>query len=383
MKIKNALFLSILSMSLWQCTSYKAIHLNSSNQNLVNTGLVYTLPQTALIANITVEKETKIKGPFAEYAEKLLGLKNVIAFNQTSYKISNIKISAIDIPDTAHQYLISQKGCSLFRRSSRFHLNGLGTIDQINSRSRRKLDSTLSSARLSITPPTASYPNFFKLYADASQIEKIDTVYETVKMDTIVMSRPIIKRTLVTKTVQQRAEEAADYILKFRLKRYELISATQEIPYSKDAFEFMNTQLIKMENDYLELFTGITQSESQQIDMMVCPSNTSQNKSIPLFGFSEDKGITEISEKNIEQYSLLLKTNNIIKKDSIIAKPKELIPYRNPEMTTIYIQNNGLNLPQFFLLPVHQYGILRYFPKGIKSFISNNNCGIISDVRIK
>ena len=63
------------------------------------------------------------------------------------------------------------------------------------------------------------------------------------------MSKPIIKRTLVTKTSQQRAEEAADYILKFRMKRYELITASQEIAYSKEAIEYMNEQLVKMENE--------------------------------------------------------------------------------------------------------------------------------------
>jgi hypothetical protein len=265
MKIKFRLLIVLLVFVFTQCVNYKATKIDSNIVPVTGNGMVYSLPQTALKVAVTYTKETKVKGPFAEYAEKLLGLKNVIAVNQTNFLITNITIDGTNIADTAHQYLIS-KGKSLFGcRRTTYDLNHVGALVGMNTRMKPIKDSVFNHFSMAVKQESFSYPDFFKLYADASQIEKIDTVYETVKMDTITMSKPIIKRTLVTKTVQQRAEEAADYILKFRIKRYELIAANQEVPYTKEALEFMNNQLVKIENEYLELFTGITYSESYQV----------------------------------------------------------------------------------------------------------------------
>ncbi len=346
-----------------------------------NEGIMYCLPQTALRVNVKMSKVTKIKGPFSEYAEKLLGLKNVITQNQTGYQITDITINPENIPDTAHQYIVRKHGC-FSKRSSLFYFNQLGNVSGLNTSKKIWKDTASLSNAVVVNSGNLNYPNFFKLYADASQIEKIDTVYEIIKMDTIVMSKPIIKRTLVTKTIQQRAEEAADYILKFRLKRYELIAASQEIAYSKEALEFMNNQLIKMENDYLELFTGITQTENIEFNTEVIPREL-KNDTIPLFGFSEEKGVEPFREPNTNRYSLLLKANRIVAGDTIPAKVKTTIPYRNPEPVKVSILLNGTALPQCFTIPILQYGIVRYLPRYIKSFAVDSQTGTISVLKLR
>ena len=144
----------------------------------------------------------------------------------------------------------------------------------------------------------------FKLYADNSQVERIDTVYELVQMDSIVMSKPIIKRSLVTKTLEQRAEEAADYILKFRMKRFELLSAYQEVPYSKEAFEYLTRELEDTENKYLELFTGINLTEINSHQFILVPEKNDRNSNVRIFGFSTSEGITDIDDVDSEIYSI-------------------------------------------------------------------------------
>lgn len=382
MKIRNFILLSLVVVVFSQCTSYKATKITSTNAIHHNQGIVYSLPQTALRVDVKIIKEVKIKGPFAEYAEKLLGLKNVITLNQTSYKIADITINPENIPDTANQYLI-RKSSFLKCRSSHFNFNQFGNISGINLRQRAIKDTINASNTFVLNAENVNYPNFFKLYADASQIEKIDTVYEPVRMDTIMMSKPIIKRTLITKTIQQRAEEAADYILKFRLKRYELITATQEIAYSKEAFEFMNNQLIKMENDYLELFTGITQTKNFEFSTEIIPNESQKNSIVPLFGFSAEKGVESLTEPSTDQYSLTFTTNLIGAKDTIPAKARTAIPYRNPEITTVKLLLNNIPLPQHFTIPILQYGVVRYLPKHIKSLVIDSKTGTISTLKMK
>lgn len=382
MKMKFRLLIVLLVLVFTRCVNFKATKIDTNIAPLDGNGVVYSLPQTALKVTVTYSKETKVKGPFAEYAEKLLGLKNVIAVNQTNFLITDISIDGMNIADTAHQYLIS-KGKTLFGcKRTTYGLNQMGALEGLNSRMKPAKDSVSSHFSMAVKQESFSYPDFFKLYADASQIEKIDTVYEIVKMDTVTMSKPIIKRTLVTKTVQQRAEEAADYILKFRIKRYELIAANQEVPYTKEALEFMNNQMVKIENEYLVLFTGITYSESYQVSYMIVPDKASLTTPMPLFNFSSDYGIVDGVE-NAQQYALAFEPSTSIPVDTLVHKKRTEIPYRNPVSTKISVVLNGEHLPQLFMIPIHQYGVLRYFPSNVKRIVIDEQSGVVRKIVVK
>lgn len=372
-----------MSFFLWECTTIKTTKIDSTANTQPNSGVLYTLPKTALRVNVSISKEIKMKGPYADFAEKLLGLKNVISSNQTSYRITDISLDPFSIQDTSHQYLITISKNPFHRHFDRYLFNSNGQLLAYNSKVAGIDDKKLVSAKANITNSNANYPNFFQLYADASQIEKIDTVYETIKTDTITMSKPIIKRTLVTKTVEQRAVEAADYILKFRMKRYELISASQEIPYSKDAIEYMNNQLLKMENDYLELFVGISRFENIQTTYTVVPNATLDNRTIPLFGFSETSGIVDYNDSKANKYSLSFEPSTKQVEDSVHLPRLNQIPYRFPDIVNVFVNINGERLSDFFQLPIYQYGIVRFFPKRVKSFTVDPNSGTITKIKVK
>ena len=381
MKIVKLFAIIVLPFGIWQCSTYKTVKIDSNKTSKERVGLVYSLPQTALKVNVTVVKEIKVKGPFAEYAEKLLGLKNVIAFNQTGYRISNISIEPINVPDTSLQFLITKRKPLFRKRNDFYELNSSGGITNINCNG-KEINPVLPKS-MNLSNVNVNYPNFFQLYADASQIEKIDTVYEIVKMDTVTMSKPIITRTLVTKTVEQRAVEAADYILKFRMKRYELISASQEIPYSKETMEFMNDQLLKMESDYLGLFMGISQFENHEISFVVLPNKENIKKPISLFEFSDVNGVISSKEQTSSKFTLSIEPSLAIVTDTIPAKRLKQIPYRNPMLSNVYVNIDGQRLPTVFQIPIHQFGVVRYFPKGVKSIKIDPQSGLVTRIKVK
>ena len=374
----------MLIISFISCSKYQVYHLNQIVEKKHDNGILYNIPQTAFVVEVDVEKSLKIKGPYAEFAEKLLGLKNVIAFNQTSFEIKNIRIQTMLIPDTSQYYLIKSKsGVKNHRR----HLsNTLMMGENLNLISLNKpieLEQKSNDA-FQIVTTSQTYPNLFKLYADPSQIEKIDTVYETFKLDTIIMSKPVIKRTLVTKTPQQRAEEAADYILKFRLKRFELLSAYQEVAYSKDAFEFLTTELEKTENQYLELFTGITMKEVNKYQFLVVPGVENKNGSVKMFGFSYSRGITDTSDVQSEIYSMnfeSLASSSVL--DTLLSRNvnKSLgngLFYRIPEKNRVSVSVSGDVIPQYYYLPILQFGNIHTLPsKRIRAEFDKNSGALI------
>ncbi len=369
------------------CSKYSVYHLNEDVTSKMSNGIIYNLPQTAFIVEIDVEKSIKIKGPYAEFAEKLLGLKNVIPFNQTAFDIQNIGIKTMLIPDTSQYYIIKSKsGCKKNRHrfsNSFFMGDNLNLIAMNKSIEYEAPDNDV----FQIKTTSQNYPNLFKLYADASQIEKIDTVYETFKLDTVVMSKPVIKRTLITKTPLQRAEEAADYILKFRLKRFELMSAYQEVAYSKEAFEFLTSELEKTENQYLNLFTGITMTEITKYQFLVIPKHENKNSSIKMFGFSINRGITDTTDEQSEIYSLnfnsLAQSSAI---DTLLTKSikkttKNGLFYRIPESNRISVSVSGDIIPQYYYMPILQFGSIHSLPSSIKSIVLDKKTGNINYIR--
>lgn len=383
---RNFVFLLIITLLAVSCQQLSVIHLEQHQEDKQKNGIIYNLPQTAFLINVDVEKNISIKGPYAEHADKYLGLRNVISSNTESYVIKNIKIETVLIPDTSQYYLIPLP--SKFKKDEEYSyiLNdnlGFETVGlNLENRENKK-------ASFEINTKPQSYPNLFKLYADNSQVERIDTVYELVQMDSIVMSKPIIKRSLVTKTLEQRAEEAADYILKFRMKRFELLSAYQEVPYSKEAFEYLTRELEDTENKYLELFTGINLTEINSHQFMIVPNKTDRNSSVRIFGFSVSEGITDIDDMDSEIYSIefeSLSSSDYLDTlivNNIKASKNRGLAYRVPEFCRAHIIVDGEAIPQFHNFQVLQFGNIHYLPSNRAQIMFNENSGSLNYIRLK
>ena len=77
-----------------------------SNYIPSNQYFMYFLPQTAFKVIVTVEKNEQIKGYYADYADKMLGISNVFTENKTNYIISKVDIQSYIIPDSNLQFLV-------------------------------------------------------------------------------------------------------------------------------------------------------------------------------------------------------------------------------------------------------------------------------------
>ena len=66
----------------------------------------YALPTTALKMTVTVSKVQEHRGYYADFAQSLLGLTNVIQENKTYYRLENVTIDPVEVPDYNHTYLV-------------------------------------------------------------------------------------------------------------------------------------------------------------------------------------------------------------------------------------------------------------------------------------
>ncbi|MCD4676005.1 MAG: DUF4831 family protein, partial [Desulfobacula sp.] len=58
-------------------------------------GFFYTLPYTWFEVNVYITKEEHLRGPYADFADKFLGLEDVITSDHNIYDIVKVDISSI------------------------------------------------------------------------------------------------------------------------------------------------------------------------------------------------------------------------------------------------------------------------------------------------
>ena len=81
-RLKIGFYVMITAFIATSCMSgYNVIHINKDTKPGKKAGFYYSLPQTYVKVDVKVEQIEKIKGPYAEYANKYLGLQNIIKEN--------------------------------------------------------------------------------------------------------------------------------------------------------------------------------------------------------------------------------------------------------------------------------------------------------------
>ena len=72
-------------------------------------GLVYTLPNTALMIEVTATREIRKAGPYYQYAKKFVGTDQVIKDDAEVWTIENVRVQPYGVPDTESRYLMQLK----------------------------------------------------------------------------------------------------------------------------------------------------------------------------------------------------------------------------------------------------------------------------------
>lgn len=326
----------------------------AENQKTKANMFHYAMPQTAFEVTVTLTKVREIKGYYTEYAQTLLGLTNVISDNRTYYKIQDVQLKPVTVPDPAHTFLVVPD----------------------NDQQQFLLDQThtptpwIPNELATYTTQCAPIPNFFQNYSDPSYAEKEDSFTETKIIDGVVTQVPANRTKLVNVTNSQKAQQAADAISKSRLDQYNLVKGEQETAYSQEAISLMLKELKQWEENYLSLFTGLVLEDEITYKFYIYPNTLSTD----LFSFNPNKGLQygfDI-DKTDKLYILELNPNMIL--ETVAADPESPAPksagfrYRTPVsmqatlVTKEPTSNNRDKLYDFGTVNMYQFGRIQVLP---------------------
>lgn len=348
----NLCFILILTLSTNHICAQKQVYPTplDSNVKLSANHFYYYMPTTAIQVKVTVTKVREIKGYYADYAERMLGLTNIISDNQTFYKLKEVSIETCKVPDLDLVFAVEPSSKQL--KDNCF-------ADALVKSQNASKDIVFENSYNTKTTPI---PDFFKNYANVSYTETEDAFVETKIINGVVTQVPANRTRLVNKTADQKVQEAADRIIQIRKDRNSLMAGEQEVPYSKEALELMITQLNQAENNYLDLFRGIALEDEIQYTFYVIPDKNQRN--IPIFSIDQNKGFSYDTDNAETAYALHFTNFNTMVRPTKPESTKAAQGFRirTPQTVQIDLKHHGETIHHFGIYHLLQWGEIQVLP---------------------
>lgn len=304
--LRQCLFsaLTLLGVGATTMAQYTVEPAHGATEKPMGRGLFYYLPQNGIELQITVEKTTYKKGIYGDYAAKLLGIDNYIKEDKSVYRIVSASLRNTVQIDPQQQFCIyaakaeqfpsvslSSEGVLCALNHPAPHLAQAATHDKTCAQTQGENDPAHRSSvgSLGIKVP----------FADLNVYEKYDTTYVEEWIDTARVLRPVLTPVVEAKSLAQKAGEIANLIIESKKYRIDLLTGLQEVNYAPQTIQFMYDNLHRIENEYMESFTGIIRRSEEQFTFNIEIGDTSTF--YPVAYFDVQTGVRPIAPGEVKR----------------------------------------------------------------------------------
>ncbi len=320
--------------------------------------VVYTLPMTVFTFQVMMERSIELPGPYAEYAEELLGFKGVIMDENEYWSILNISVSSHEEADPSEYYVIESN--NLFH-SNVLTLKKEGLILDLSPDIEFETVSNIGKKEVDIDQFQT-----YDLGSDEYYRIQTDTAYRRVNLDTAFIRIPYIVETKKRLSAGQLAERAARRLMEIREGKILILTGEANV-FPQDAAAI--NELNRLEKEYTELFTGKTTTEKQTFTYQLIPKKEMEDNPVTLFKFSEVTGPGDPSSEIGTEVIVILnsekKTKDLIyissKTPDPFNPPVDKLFYRIPDVVNMSVMTGDEILYNSRKL-VYQFGEILQLP---------------------
>lgn len=319
---------------------------------------IYGLPQTVIDVTVCAEEISIVPGPYHEYADKYLSIENAPAEEQSVWTLTDIGLGLHQEVDPDFIFSMERTGSpGLFREVDRLLSDSLILFPA---------DFTSKILYYNTLPDRKDDIHYFDLSVkrnfDVEDSEVIVSMVLPGTSDAGLLAGP----EAVEKNLERKAEEAANFIIKLRKRRFKLVAGQYDYMPEGLAMTEALKQLDKTEEEYLSLFTGKRIIRQHVQTFHFTPGNDEDDERVVLFRFSDNGGFLDAREEGGKPVFLELTNSN--KTDGLdgvvptIRSNNKFMIYRIPDLASgkIYF---GEKLIVDAYLPVCQYGkIVTLYP---------------------
>lgn len=323
-------------------------------------GVFFSLPRKMIKVSVTVKEIENMKGPYAEYAEQLMGISNPIMQNTKEYELVDIKMETLVEPDPEQIFFIEiDDKSSKEEKNFSVNLTSNGIIRSINGISSAKEAQLIKEEYKVITQE-----DLFSMSVNPSLYHKVDTIIRIVTVDTNTVKKRFFNTYFEEKSTEIKAREAADMVSRIREGRFNLLTGYQETNYSPETMKYMDEKLQLMVQEYISLFKGLKTEMLNTYTFYIIPDPNKLNQVV--CKFSKESGISDATDNKGREVILNIRRSGTLTQmpnwaSSVVDARSTLIPYRIPEMVRLSVNYLGkIYDEQLIALP--QFGIVSRVP---------------------
>ncbi len=342
--MKQTLSASI-ALFLAACTAMSA---RDDNGNIPAGIITYSLPSTSITLEVEAIQEKFYAGPYAKFANKYLGI-TASEKDEVTYKLSGIKMTSHTEADNSTRYTLNtaDKGAE----ATCLRLTNCGLISSSDGN---------VGMEQSWRFPLSTKGDFSEMGFTSNLTYEATTLYRTVKKESNYNKVAVQQNMVVEKSVEKRAAETADIIFSLRQKRMQIVTGDTDATYSGEAMAAAIAEISRLEKEYMTLFTGYTEYQTQTMSFDVIPEKDRENQLYIAFRISDAAGLLpadNISGKPVvmEIVPQAIEQPVLDKKDAKFNTKLPYVTYRIPAICNIKI-TDGVNLLLQGRLPIYQLG---------------------------
>lgn len=334
-------------------------------------GIAYSLPRTGVRVHVKTVGEKFEPGPYAAYAEQLLGIKDAKTRATTTWSIVDLKIETFSEPDPGQVYKAMGDGAFLVSLAPN------GCLAGINADAPGDKPVPVITAK-AINRPDLDDGFSFDYFTDTPNI---------IPGDSTNNFRPM------RISVEQKAAEAAKRVLECRMNMYDMAALMMdgEHPDGK-AYEVSMKELKRTEKNYLSLFVGRTTLKKESASFDFVPEANAKGGQV-IFRMSDEKGVvpaTDLSGKPVmiefEQVAGLKQKYDANAASENPAAGEKGVYYRMPGVANIKIVYE-MNTLATARATIAQFGTVAPLPdellQGDYAVEFHPETGAIKSVRVK
>lgn len=351
--MKRLLFIIFAFSTLYADAQYLTTHAKNIDCKEV-AGVYYYLPRNTMKIQFTIQETRQYIGPFAEYAQTLLGTNDYIREEKNNFEIKNVSVETMSETDPNAVFFVYNDEKSK-EQNFNFSFDGNGVICGYG------IDNVIDNNNNENIFIYDSAP-------DIPEVKFIDFIADEEEDEDEVEVAP--KKL----TKEDKARMAVEKINKIRTAYFELISGFQEVNYGSSIVDMQN-RLKELEYEYLSLFKGKKSVITYQKTVFITPDKIMLGNETVIAKIIDNEGFASPSVKGGEGVKLSFQTDNLSKHVKEMSRDdiengvfSNKLFYRIPEQVkmkltfknkTIFETNMVISqFGNFVLIPMNNYKLV-------------------------
>lgn len=319
--------------------------------------LSYSLPATVVTLEVEALQEKFYAGPYAKYAEKYLGMK-VRQKDETTFQLTQIKMVPYVEADPSKRYtLYAEKGAI---DASFLKLSSAGLVSFADA---------VAGGETSWRFPTRTSGDFSGKGVSSNITSEATILYKNDRKESAYNKVSVQQNMIVAKSLEKKAAETADMILNIRKQRLQIVTGDTDATYSGEAMAAAIDELTRLENEYMTLFTGYCETQTQKMNFEVIPDPSRESQKYIAFRLSDTAGLVPADNLSGKPVVMEFIPQTIVPVEEPAVASSKKTPavfayYRIPAVCTVKL-TEGVDLLLQSRIPIYQLGIEASIPVNV------------------